>query len=146
MVRLKHERLIRPILLVEDSPIDLDLTLRAFARHKFADQIQVALDGEEALAWIERWDGGEPWPAVILLDLKLPKIDGLEVLRQLKAHPEYCAIPVVVLTTSSENSDIKTAYKIGANSYLFKPVDYEKFTEVTAQIRLYWGVLNEPPV
>jgi len=145
MVRLKHERLIRPILLVEDNPVDLDLTLRAFARHKFANQIQVALDGEEALAWIERWDGGEPWPAVILLDLKLPKIDGLEVLRQLKAHPEYCAIPVVVLTTSAENSDIKTAYQIGANSYLVKPVDYEKFIEVAAQIKLYWGALNEPP-
>ncbi len=142
---MRNDRYIRPILLVEDNPVDLDLTKRAFSGRKIVNPIHVATDGEEALGWIERWDSGEPTPVVILLDLKLPKIDGLEVLRQLKSHPKYCAIPVVVLTTSSENSDIKTAYKLGANSYLVKPVDYEKFMEVTSQIELYWGVLNEPP-
>jgi hypothetical protein len=142
---MRNDRFIRPILLVEDNSIDLDLTKRAFAGRKIVNPIHVAADGEEALGWFERWAEGEPTPVVILLDLKLPKVDGLEVLRQLKEHPEYCTIPVVILTTSSENSDIKTAYKMGANSYLVKPVDYEKFMEVTAQIELYWGVLNEPP-
>ncbi len=125
--------------------MDLDLTRRAFAARKIVNPLQVAIDGEEALAWIERWDAGEPWPVVILLDLKLPKVDGLEVLRQLKSHVQYRVIPVVVLTSSAENKDIQTAYKLGANSYLVKPVEYEKFMEVTTQIELYWGVLNEPP-
>jgi hypothetical protein len=132
-------------MLVEDNPMDLDLTRRAFAARKIVNPLQVAIDGEEALAWIERWDAGEPWPVVILLDLKLPKVDGLEVLRQLKSHVQYRVIPVVVLTSSAENKDIQTAYKLGANSYLVKPVEYEKFMEVTTQIELYWGVLNEPP-
>jgi len=134
------------ILLVEDNPMDVDLTLRAFKRRRLTNPVEVARDGEEALTWIPRWEAGEPLPALILLDLKLPRIDGLEVLRQLKAHPKFRRIPVVVLTTSSENQDVRMAYTLGANSYIVKPVNFEKFLEVAAQIELYWTVVNEPPV
>ena len=134
-----------PILLVEDNPMDIDLTRRAFARRKLANPIQVACDGEEALAYLPRWEAGELPPAVILLDLKLPKVDGLEVLRQLKAHTQFRAIPVVILTTSSEDRDIQTAYQLGANSYIVKPVNFEKFVQVAEQIEVYWCVLNTPP-
>jgi CheY-like chemotaxis protein len=134
----------KPILLVEDNPMDVDLTRRAFARRKIANPLQVARDGEEALGWIQRWDGGEPLPVVIMLDLKLPRINGLEVLRTLKQHPVYAAIPVVVLTTSAEDSDVQQAYALGANSYIIKPVDFEKFMQVAEQIELYWNVLNKP--
>ncbi len=132
------------ILLVEDNPVDVDLTLRAFVIRKLGNPVHVARDGLEALAWMARWDAGEPWPALILLDLKLPKIDGLEVLRQLKSHPQFHAIPVVILTTSGENVDMQKAYQLGANSYIVKPVDFDRFKEVAAQVELYWCVLNKP--
>jgi len=135
----------QPILLVEDNPMDVDLTLRAFARRKLTNPVQVARDGEEALALLPRWDAGEPAPLLVLLDLKLPKVDGLEVLRTLKAHPRYSAIPVVVLTSSQEEQDVRAAYQLGANSYIVKPVDFEKFLEVTAQLEVYWCALNTPP-
>lgn len=135
----------QPILLVEDNPVDLDLTLRAFAKRKLSNPIHVARDGAEALSWIPRWEAGEPWPALILLDLKLPKVDGLEVLRQLKAHPTLRAIPVVVLTTSSEDIDMQQAYLLGTNSYIVKPVDFDKFMEVATQVELYWRLLNKLP-
>jgi CheY-like chemotaxis protein len=135
----------RPILLVEDNPVDVDLTRRAFARQKISNPIEVARDGEEALAWIQRWERGEPLPVVVLLDLKLPRVHGLEVLRQLKAHPRFSSIPVVILTTSSEDTDVKTAYSLGANSYIVKPVDFDKFQHVVQQVELYWNVINEPP-
>lgn len=133
------------ILLVEDNPVDIDLTLRAFAKRKLTHPIQVARDGDEALNWIPRWESGEPWPALILLDLKLPKVDGLEVLRQLKQHPTLRAIPVVILTTSGEDVDMQKAYQLGANSYIVKPVDFDKFMEVAVQVELYWCVLNKLP-
>lgn len=133
----------RPILLVEDNPMDVDLTLRAFKRRRVTNTIHVARDGEEALAWLPRWESGEPWPAVILLDLKLPKIDGLDVLRQLKQHPTLCVIPVVVLTTSAECADVQAAYHLGANSYIVKPVEFEKFMDVSEKIELYWTVVNQ---
>ena len=135
----------RPILLVEDNPMDVDLTLRAFKRRRVTNTILVARDGEEALAWLPRWDAGETWPAVIPLDLKLPKIDGPEVLRQIRAHPRLSVIPVVVLTTSAENSDVQTAYRLGANSYIVKPVEFEKFMDVSESIELYWTVVNQRP-
>ena len=135
----------RPILIVEDNPMDLDLTRRAFARRKLANPIEVARDGEEALAFLPRWQAGAPQPAVILLDLKLPKVNGLEVLRQIRSHPEFGDIPIVMLTTSAEDADIKKAYELGVNSYILKPVDFEKFLEVAAQIELYWSVLNTRP-
>jgi CheY-like chemotaxis protein len=135
----------RPILLVEDNPMDVDLTLRAFRRRRVTNTILVARDGEEALAWLPRWEAGEPWPAVILLDLKLPKVDGLEVLRQIKQHPALRVIPVVVLTTSEESADIQLAYQQGANSYVVKPVEFDKFMEVSEKIDLYWTVVNKHP-
>lgn len=132
-----------PILIVEDNPIDLDLTLRAFAAKKLSNPIQVARDGEEALNYIEQWDKGEPRPVVILLDLNLPKINGLEVLQIIKSHPDYKTIPIVILTTSSESSDLKTAYQSGANSYIVKPVNFEKFLDVAGHIDLYWRIINK---
>lgn len=134
----------QPILLVEDNPVDLDLTLRAFSARKLTNPIQIARDGEEALAYIEKWEKGDAVPVVILLDLKLPKINGLEVLEVIKKHPIFKTIPVVVLTTSSESADVKTSYELGANSYILKPVDFDKFIEVARQIELYWSVLNKP--
>lgn len=131
------------ILLIEDNPVDLDLTLRAFAKRKLTNPVTVVRDGAEALDWIPRWQSGEPWPALILLDLKLPKIDGLEVLRQFKAHLALRTIPVVVLTTSNEDLDIQKAYQLGANSYIVKPMDFDKFIEVAVQVELYWCVLNK---
>ncbi len=132
-----------PILLVEDNPVDIDLTLRAFAKNNLKNKIEVARDGEEAIAWIKKWDNGEPIPIVILLDLNLPRYNGLEVLKKLKTHNIYRTIPVIILTTSSEGKDIKTAYNLGANSYIVKPVDLNKFIEVAAQIDLYWRIYNQ---
>ena len=134
-----------PILLIEDNPMDVDLTLRAFARRNVTNPVQIARDGEEALAYFQRWDTGEQQPVVILLDLKLPKVDGLEVLGQIKSHPIYRKIPVVVLTTSAEDRDVEAAYALGVNSYIVKPVDFLKFVDVAAQIDLYWTVLNTLP-
>ena len=135
----------RAILLVEDNPVDLDLTRRAFARSQLTNPLDVARDGAEALDWLARWDAGEPLPLVVLLDLKLPKVDGLEVLRRYRAHAQARSVPIVVLTSSSEDCDIARAYAEGANSYIVKPVDFDKFLEVTSQIKLYWCLLNQPP-
>ena len=135
----------RPVLLVEDNPVDIDLTKRAFARRKLTNPIEVARDGEEALAYIPRWKAGEPTPLLILLDLKLPRVSGLEVLAQWKAQAVSRAIPVVVLSSSAEDKDIQAAYHLGANSYIVKPVDFAKFLDVAGQIELYWCALNEPP-
>ena len=136
---------ISPILLVEDNPMDVDLTKRALARHRVANPVVVARDGEEALAYLPRWEAGESLPVVILLDLHLPKVDGLQVLRRIKSHPQFCTIPIVVLTTSSEDRDMQTAYQLGANSYIVKSVDFDKFMQVVEQIDLYWCVLNTIP-
>lgn len=134
----------QPILLVEDNPLDVDLTLRAFARRKLTNPILIARNGEEAIQWIQKWEQGSEQPVVVLLDLKLPKISGLEVLEVLKKHPKYHAIPVVVLTASSENDDVKKAYELGANSYIVKPVDFDKFVDVAATIEIYWTIINHP--
>jgi CheY-like chemotaxis protein len=131
-----------PILLIEDNPMDVDLTQRAFIRHKLANPLTVARDGQEAIDLIEAWQTGDVIPSVILLDLKLPKISGLEVLRAIRAHPIFGTVPVVVLTSSAEDGDINEAYSLGANSYIVKPVDFDKFIEVARQIELYWTVLN----
>lgn len=137
-------RINQPLILVEDNPMDLELTMHALKSRKLSNPIEIARDGEEALANIKRWENGSPVPVVILLDLKLPKISGLEVLEVIKSHPTFKTIPVVVLTTSSETSDIERAYKLGANSYIVKPVDFDKFMEVARQIELYWSVINKP--
>lgn len=136
-----------PILLVEDSPADVELTLRAFKRRKLANPVAVARDGEEALDYVNRrgtFVAGAPVPGVILLDLRLPKVDGLDVLRELKSHPVYRNIPVVVLTTSAEDRDIKKSYELGAASYIVKPVEFERFQELVERIDLYWIVTNVP--
>ena len=135
-----------PIFLVEDNPVDLDLTLRAFKLRKLANPIIVARDGEEALAMMYSCLKDNNLPIVILLDLKLPKINGLDVLKELKTNPSFKKIPVVILTTSADNTDIDTAYELGANSYIVKPVNFEKFIEVVEKIELYWNVINNPAV
>jgi CheY-like chemotaxis protein len=134
-----------PILIVEDRLTDLDLTKRAFARQRISNPILEARDGEEALAYIDKWEGGEHRPVFILLDLGLPKISGLEVLRKYKSHPVSSAIPVIVVTTSTEDQDIAEAYKLGCNSFIVKPVEFNKFMEVASQIEIYWGALNTGP-
>jgi len=137
------------ILLVEDNPHDIELTLRAFRKSNLANRVHVVRDGEEALAFLfrtapyaERHDAA---PKVVLLDLKLPKVDGLEVLRRLRDNPETQQVPVVVLTTSREERDIVESYRLGVNSYIVKPVDFSQFTDVVQHLGMYWLVLNQPP-
>jgi len=134
----------RAILLVEDNPMDIDLTLRAFKRRKLVNPIEVAYDGEEALRRVEAWEAGAPAPLVVLMDINLPKVSGLQVLRRIKESPVLRAIPVVMLTTSADSGDINEAYRLGGNSYIVKPVDFDKFVEMAEAIELYWCVLNCP--
>lgn len=139
----------RPILLVEDNPDDEALTLRAFNKNRIANQVIVARDGVEALEYLFGTGSHEGrdlsvMPAVVLLDLKLPRIDGLEVLRRIRADERTRLLPVVILTTSKEQQDIFEAYSLGANSYIRKPVDFEKFIYAVGQMGLYWLALNEP--
>src|SRR5215813_4820022 len=122
--------MIDSILLVDDNPIDLDLAKRAFSKCELCNPLQVARDGEEVMLLMQRWEAGEPVPTVILLDLRLPKVNGLEVLRWLKSHTRFKSIPVIMLTTSDEDRDIHPAYHLGANSYIVKPVDFARFVEV----------------
>lgn len=133
---------LRPILLVDDSDVDVELTLLAFKRTKLANPITVARDGDEALEWVPRWEASEPLPVVILLDINMPKLNGIEVVRQLKAHPSLRVIPVVMLTSSSFSGDVTAAYLAGANSYIVKPVGFEQTVRVAEQIESYWVVLN----
>ena len=135
------------ILLVEDNPDDEDLTIRALRQNRIANAVVVARDGEEALRLLLGTgpDAAPPLPEVVLLDLKLPKVDGLEVLRRLRAEPRTRLLPVVVLTSSREDRDLVEAYALGANSYVRKPVDFAQFVEAVRQLGLYWLVLNEPP-
>lgn len=134
------------ILLVEDDADDEELTIRALRKSKVMNRVVVARDGDEALNYLqERTAPGESLPAVVLLDLKLPKVGGLEVLRAMRADPDLCAIPVVILTSSLEVADVREGYKLGANSYICKPVDFENFTQAVGQLGLYWVLLNEPP-
>lgn len=136
-----------PILLVEDNAADVELTLRAFKRRKVSNPIAVARDGEEALDYVYRrgaFATRAPVPGVILLDLRLPKVDGLEVLREVKRHAVYRNVPVIVLTTSGEDGDIRKSYELGAASYIVKPVEFERFLEVIERIDLYWILTNVP--
>ena len=138
------------VLLVEDSEDDVELTLRSFKKQKISNPIVVMRNGEEALNYLFAhgpFAGRDKAqiPVLILLDLKLPIVDGLEVLRQIRASDATKLIPVVILTTSSEDGDKLTSYDLGANSYVRKPVDFDEFVEATRQLGLYWLLLNEPP-
>jgi two-component system response regulator len=145
---MKHSEKI--ILLVEDNPDDELLTLMAFKDNNITNEVIVARDGEEALDYLfgtGRYKGRDlsiP-PQVVLLDLKLPKVDGLEVLRKIRSNPVTRILPVVILTSSKEEVDIVNSYQLGANSYIRKPVDFEQFSEAIRQLGLYWLVLNESP-
>jgi two-component system response regulator len=138
------------ILLVEDNPDDVELTLRALKKNNIANDVVVAGDGEEALEYLTATGkyAGRPvaaLPEVVLLDLKLPKAGGLEVLRSMRADPRTRLLPVVVLTSSSEETDVISSYQLGANSYIRKPVDFDQFVEAIRQLGLYWLVLNQAP-
>jgi len=138
------------ILLVEDNPDDEALTLRALKKNNILNEVIVARDGAEALDYLfgtGKYAGRDlsNMPQVILLDLKLPKIDGMEVLRRIRADERTKLLPVVILTSSKEERDLINGYKLGANSYIRKPVDFEQFREAVRQLKLYWLVLNEPP-
>ena len=128
------------IILVEDNPDDERLTLRALRKANVANEILIARNGEEALTMVLNAD---PLPSVILLDLKLPKISGLEVLRQIRANARTRFLPIVVLTSSSEDRDIIESYNLGANSYVCKPVEFDRFTEAVSQLGLYWALINQ---
>ena len=140
----------KKILLVEDNPDDVELTLRAFKKNNIMNEVVVKRDGAEALDFFFGKDGvagkgNNGLPAVILLDLKLPKIDGLEVLKKLRADERTKLIPIVILTSSKEQGDVVNGYNIGCNSYIRKPVDFNQFADAVKQVGLYWLILNEAP-
>ena len=137
------------ILIVEDDPRDLELTLMALEDYKLANQVMVTRDGQEALDYLycrgqfnTRSDGN---PAVVMLDLKLPKVDGLEVLKQVRSDENLKMIPVVVLTSSHEEKDMMRSYKLGVNAYVVKPVDFHEFVNAVKELGIFWAVINEPP-
>jgi len=133
----------KKILLVEDNPDDVELTLRAFRKVNLANDVDVVSDGEEALKYL---DGHKDvLPVVVLLDLKLPKVEGLEVLKRLRAAEATRLLPVVIMTSSREESDLITSYRLGANSYIRKPVNFEQFVDSVRTLGIYWLLLNEPP-
>jgi len=138
------------ILLVEDNPDDVELTLHSLRKENLANNIHVARDGEEALDFLFcngiHADRSFERPRLILLDLKLPKVDGMEVLKRVKADARTKAIPVVILTSSKEERDLVTGYGLGANSYIQKPVDFDQFRDTVKNVGLYWLVINQPPV
>jgi two-component system response regulator len=139
------------LLLVEDDSRDVELTLLAFQDMKLANNIHVARDGAEALEFVfatDRYAGRDVdhGPRVVLLDLKLPKVDGLEVLRRIRSDPRTRTLPVVVLTSSNQERDVTEAYALGVNSYIVKPVDFDRFAQAIRELGLYWMVLNEPPI
>ena len=137
------------ILLVEDDPKDVELTLTALDDYKLANEVVVTRDGEEALDYLFRRGNfatrSTDNPAVLLLDLKLPKVDGLEVLQQIKGDPKLKFIPVVVLTSSHEERDMITSYKLGVNAYVVKPVDFHEFVNAVKELGIFWALVNEPP-
>jgi CheY-like chemotaxis protein len=140
---------LRPILLVEDNANDVELTLAALAKCQLANEVVVARDGAEALDYLHRrgaWaDRDAQHPAVVLLDLKLPKIDGLEVLEQVKGHPILQQVPVVMLTSSREERDLVQSYKTGVNAFVVKPIDFNAFFAAIQDLGMFWGVVNVPP-
>ncbi|GJQ20541.1 MAG: response regulator [Bacteroidia bacterium] len=140
---------LKRILLVEDNPADVELTLTALAEHNLANEVDVANDGEQALDYLYRRGKyamrGNGNPAVVLLDIKMPKVDGLTVLRTIKQDKDLMTIPVVMLTSSREDRDLAECYNLGVNAYVVKPVNFEEFVGAVSKVGLFWGVLNEPP-
>jgi CheY-like chemotaxis protein len=140
---------LKRILLVEDSEQDVELTLAALAEHHLANEVVVARDGIEALEYMKRQGSfslrAAGHPAVILLDLKMPRMDGLEVLRNLKGSTEFKTVPVVMLTSSREERDLVESYALGVNAYVVKPVDFSQFAEAVKEVGMFWAVINQPP-
>jgi CheY-like chemotaxis protein len=140
---------LKRILLAEDSPHDVELTLAALDEHNLANEVVVARDGAEALDYLYQrgqFAGhGNGLPVVVLLDLKMPKVDGLEVLRQMRADPALKQVPVVMVTSSREEQDLVRSYQLGVNAYVVKPVDFQKFVNSIKQIGVFWAIINEPP-
>ena len=141
--------MLKPILLVEDNPHDLELTLIALEKSQLANEVIIARDGAEALEYLRctgQHEGRQVGnPAVVLLDLKLPKVDGLEVLNAIRTTPALKSVPVVMLTSSKEEQDLLRSYELGVNAYVVKPVDFEEFVRAIADLGIFWAVLNEPP-
>ncbi len=140
---------IKSILLAEDNEMDVELTLEALGRHNLANDVVVVKDGAEALDYLHcrgdyssRQEGN---PAVVLLDLKMPKVDGLKVLKEVKEDAHLKTIPVVVLTSSKEETDLVKSYKLGVNAYVVKPVDFHEFVEAVSKLGVFWAIINEPP-
>lgn len=141
----------KTILLVEDRQDDIDLTLRSLKSSKITNRVDVVRDGAEALDYLFCWGvytgrDKDDLPTVVLLDIKLPKIDGIEVLRQIRASDRTKTLPVVILTSSTQEKDLLNGYKLGCNSYVRKPVDFESFSKAIHELGLYWLILNEPPI
>ena len=140
---------LKRILLVDDSPRDCELALVALSHHNLANEVVALCDGAEALDYLYRRgqfaDRANGQPAVVLLDLKMPKVDGIEVLRQMKSDPQLKMIPVVVLTSSREEQDVVTSYELGVNAYIVKPVKFQEFVEAVKLVGAFWAVINEPP-
>jgi CheY-like chemotaxis protein len=140
---------LRPILLAEDDPNDVRLTLEAFSAHRLVNEVIVVGDGVEALEWLQqrgRHAAREPgYPAVVLLDIKMPRLDGLEVLRRVKTDPQLKAVPVVMLTSSREERDLVAGYAHGANGFVVKPVEFGEFMAAVGSLGVYWALVNEPP-
>jgi len=141
--------MLKPILLVEDNPNDLELTLIALERSQLANEVVIVRDGADALDYLHGRGGyatrEQGNPAVVLLDLKLPKVDGLEVLADIRANAQLKSIPVVMLTSSKEEQDLIRSYELGVNAYVVKPVDFAEFVRAIADLGIFWAVLNEPP-
>lgn len=140
---------LKPILLAEDNPQDIELTLHALSQCHLANDVAIARDGEETLDYLYRrgryTERGEGNPAVLLLDIKMPKVDGIEVLRIIKGDTQLKNLPVVMLTSSQEDRDISESYRLGVNAYVVKPVDVSAFFEAVSQVGAFWALLNEPP-
>ena len=140
---------LKRILYAEDSPADVELTLAALEEHHLANEVVAVSDGVEALDYLYRrgeFAGREAGnPAVVLLDLKMPRVDGLEVLRQVKSDPSLRAIPVVIMTSSREERDLVESYRLGVNAYVVKPVDFDQFAAAVKEVGMFWAVVNEPP-
>lgn len=144
---LNSHSLLRPILVIEDNDMDMDLCLQAFEENAVGNPVIACRDGEEAIQFINAHTSSDDklFPVLALLDLRLPKVDGIDVLRHARQQPVWKLVPFVILTTSRENADIDVAYQLGVNSYIVKPVDFGSFTEVVKSIKMYWILTNEGP-